>query len=307
MRHIQSVIILFFCTIHLHAWQGDIEKFTFYSDTVRLTAEPETSKAYISDTSSVVFNAYWRCSFRFDYTPSSSNYAKWYIMSDSENLSESLSGYFIRIGHTNKNIALCRQSGIDSEVLVQGEKNRINEPCTFTISVKRSEAGAWEVYSRMEAETDSILEGEIQENTFDHTTHCGFLFQYTSTRSRAFSLWGFSRHGLGFSYSNHPIGSVWLRSDLFVPDGGNGYELAYICYKLSEKATANVYIFSASGVLVSRLVNNTVLPPSGFITWDGKSDRNLIVPPGIYVILFEAFSDEKVVLRRKVPFVISVK
>lgn len=307
MRHIQALLLFVFTAPYLHAWHGDVEKFSFSSDTVRLTAPAEAAEAYISDTSSVAFNAFWRCTFRFDYAPSSSNFAKWYLISDSENLSDNLNGYYIRIGHTNKNIALCRQSGTDSQVVAQGEKNRISGPCIFTVSVLRSEAGVWQVYSQIESEPDSVLEAEIQENTFDHTTHCGFLFKYTSTRSRAFSLWGFSRSGLSFDYSTHPTGSVWLLSDIFTPDGGGENQLAYICYNLPESSTANVYIFNTNGVLVKRLANNVPLPPSGFITWDGRSERNLLMPPGIYVVMFEAFTSEKVILRRKVPFVLSVR
>lgn len=307
MRHIQAAILFIITAVHAHAWHGDVDKFTMVSDTISLDAPAETAEAYLSDTSSVVFNACWRCTFRFDYAPSSSNYAKWYLMSDSENLSGALNGYFIRIGHTNKNIALCRQNGVDSQVMAQGEKSRISEPCTFTISVLRSESGDWQVYSRIETEADSILELQIQENTFDHTSHSGFLFKYTTTRSHAFSLWGLSSSGMRFDYDDHPSGSVWLRSELFIPDGGADNQLAYICYNLSESATANVYIFSADGVLVKRLASGATLAQSGLLTWDGKSDRNLLMPPGIYAVFFEAFTSEKVILRRKVPFVISVK
>lgn len=307
MRHIQAVILFIFTTAHALAWHGDVEKFSIVSDTISLAAPAETAEAYISDTSSVVFNAYWRCTFRFDYAPSSSNYAKWYLMSDSENLSGELSGYFIRIGHTNKNIALCRQSGVDSQVMAQGDKNRISEPCTFTISVLRSESGDWQVYSRIEEEADSTLEINIQENTFDRTSYCGFLFKYTSTRSHAFSLWDFSSNGMRFDYDDHPSGSVWLRSELFTPDGGADNQLAYICYNLPESATVNVYIFSVDGVLVKRLAHNVTLPQSGLLTWDGKSDRNILMSPGIYAVFFEAYTSESVILRKKVPFVISVK
>lgn len=307
MRHIQALFLFILTAPYLYAWHGDVDKFSFSSDTIRLNSPAETAEAYIADTSSVVFNAYWRCTFRFDYAPSSSNYAKWYLMSDSENLTEKLNGYYIRIGHTNKNIALCRQSGSNSQVVAQGETNRINEPCTFTISALRSEAGVWQVYSQIEAEPDSTLEVEIQENTFDHATHCGFMFKYTSTRSHAFSAWGFSRTGVSFDYDAHPAGSVWLLSDIFTPDGSGENQLAYICYSLPESSTANVYIFNTNGVLVKRLANNAMLPPVGFITWDGKSERNLQMPPGIYVVLFEAFTSERVILRRKVPFVISLK
>lgn len=307
MKLTQIALALFLITSKLYAWHGDVEKFSFTSDTVRLAAPAETSEACISDTSSVVINAYWRCTFHFDYAPSSSNFCKWYILSDSEKLNDALNGYCIRIGHTNKNIALCRQNGSDTHIAAQGEKNRISEPCTFTISVLRSETGLWQVFSRIEAEADSTLELETIDNTFDHTSYSGFVFKYTSTRNKAFSLWGLYCGGLTFGYDEHAIGSVWLRSDTFTPDGGGENELAYICYTMEESATANIYIFSVNGVLVKRLTNNSLLSPSGFITWDGKSDRGLLMSPGIYVVLFEAFTDERVILRKKIPFVLSVR
>lgn len=306
MKQFRLLLLLLLTAGVAHAWDGDTDKFIINGEIIKLNAPAEAGDAFLSDTSSVVFDAYWSCTFLFDYLPSSSNYAKYYLMSDSPYLNESLNGYFIRIGHTNKNIALCRQRADEISVVAQGEKNTIEAGVPYTISAIRTEKGEWEIYSRIESEQDSVLQAVAEDVTFDYSTHCGVSFKYTSTRSRAFSFWDFKKRGMKIEFSTHDAGNVWLGSDIFTPDA-NTNQLAYIQYKMESAAVVNLYIYSTNGALVSRLVKNRVLPVQGVVTWDGVSDRGIKMPPGIYVILFEAFTDERVILRKKVPFTISVK
>lgn len=453
-----------------YAWTGDLSKFSVYGDTLQLNAPSETSDAYISDTSSVIYNAEWHCNFKFDFATSSSNYVKWYLVADSANLKGDLNGYFIRVGYTDKNIALCRQNGTTTTVLAQGGKLRILEDVPILIKVGRSESGAWNVYSKLEAEADTILECSAFDNTFERARYGGFSIKYTSTRSQGYKMWGLMRNGgtykelpkpkkgdivineilsypypdgydfvelynnsdstfnladltlgngktevplpsvkfystdykvltqdsaslselyscdydaivevkipslvkdsgsvvlkcgtvlidsvrynlktmhnpllsnvqgvsfervnpklnvwasaaenVGFAtpgYENSQYkpydpddeqsGSVWVEPETFTPNADGNNDLAMIYYKMDESAVVNVTIYTSEGVLVKRVCRNALLSPSGVVTWNGYSDRNLLMPFGIYVVVFEAFTNSKIILKKKVPFVLGV-
>lgn len=307
MKKLFFITFLVLGTTTVVAWNGDTDKFTFSADTINLSAPAESGEAVLYDTCSACYNAVWNATFLFDYTPSSSNFCKWFIMADSPSLGSELNGYYIRVGYSGKNISLCHQSGSKSETLSQGEEGRVVSGIPINITVSRSETGAWRVLSIAENEADSTLEAEAVDAAVQSNRYSGFWFKYSSTRSSAFHTCHYWHRGKRIDYSGHDAGSVWIEPLTFTPDGDSSGDLAYIYYKLNEHAVANIYIFNANGVLVRHLVNNTQLLEQGVVTWDGLSDRNLLMPSGIYVVLFESFTEEKVTLRKKLPFVLGVK
>ena len=212
------------------------------------------------------------------------------------------------VGDGVKEKWLIEECHIDAaDIGTVGDEGRITAGEPITIVAHRSETGAWRVLSITENEADSTLEAEAFDAAVQNNRYSGFHFKYTSTRSNAFHIWNYSHRGKKIDYSDHDSGSVWIEPLTFTPDGDSQNDLAYIFYKLNEPAVTNIYVFNANGVLVKHLVNNTQLLEQGVVTWDGLSDRKLLMPPGIYVILFESFTEDKVTLRKKIPFVLGVK
>lgn len=296
------------CFSHsLWAWNGDTDKFSFCADTIHLDAPSESSQACLFDTCSAFYNALWHATFKFDYAPSSSNYCKWYIVSDSADFCDNLSGYFIRVGYSGKNIALCQQNGLKSEVLAYGEENRVVAEEPISITVERSENGDWHVWSRMESENDSLLEIKYNSSALTVNRYSGFYFKYSTTRSRSFYVWGCFHSGKTFDFKNHDTQSVWAEPLTFTPDGDAVDDIVYICYCLGTQSVVNVNIYSVSGTLVKCVAKDELVEEKGFFTWDGRSERGLIMSPGIYVAVLESSVDERLVCKKKVPFVIGVK
>ncbi len=473
MKKFFYLLLLCFCVFrcqHSQAWIGDVSKFSVSGDTLQLNAPPETSDAYLSDTSSVIYNATWHSNFKFEFAASSSNYVKWYLVSDNPDLRGTLNGYFIRIGYTDKNIALCRQSGATTTVLAQGGKQRVTDGVSIYVGVNRSADGIWSVYSNIEGESDTILECSVTDKTFERAVYGGFYVKYTSTRSQGYKMWGLRHRGgcykeypkpkkgdivineilsypypdgydfvelynnsdstfnladltlgngktdvplpsvkfysgdykvftqdstsmselyrcdydaivevkipslvkdsgnvvikcgtvlidsvyynaktmhnpmlsnnqgvsfervnpmlnvwtsaaenVGFAtpgYENsqytpynpddNDSNSVWIEPKTFTPNSDGVNDLAMIYYKMDESAVANVAVYTSDGVLVKRLCRNALLSPSGVVTWNGYSDRNLLMPFGIYVVVFEAFTTSKITIKKKVPFVLGI-
>ena len=168
-------------------WTGDIEKFLVNSDLqLQLNAPRETGKAILATPSPLSKNTVWELWGKFGFNPTSSNYAKIYLTSNSEELDEKSGCMFVRIGHTNKNFCLMINDGNSEKILITGAKDRLNNSSpAFTIKVLLSKNGRVELYSKLDGETDFVLEGNAVAMNIN-SSYFGLLCQFTSTRNTAF-------------------------------------------------------------------------------------------------------------------------
>ncbi len=128
------------------AWTGDVNKFLVNGDgQLQLNAPSETGTAYLSTPSTAIKDAVWEFWVKLNFTPSTSNYARFYLLSDNADLTASLNGYFLRIGYgsgTNKELNLYRQNGSSSVRLTENPAFLGGlEPVDVKIKVTRSAAG----------------------------------------------------------------------------------------------------------------------------------------------------------------------
>jgi hypothetical protein len=100
---------------------------------------------------------------------------------------------------------------------------------------------------------------------------------------------------------------VWTDPEIFTPNNDGQEDFCFIHYNLNSNGyVANISILNAAGVKVCKLVSNNLLSTSGFVRWDGRTDRGNIATSGIYILYFETFNpntgDKKV---KKLPIAIS--
>jgi hypothetical protein len=168
-------------------WSGDLEKFTVNTDLqLQLNAPKETGKALLATSSTLSENVVWELWGKFGFNPSSSNYAKIYLISNSEVLDEKKGCLFVRIGHTNKNFCLILNDGNSEKILITGSKDRLNNSSSsFKIKVSSSKKGRIELYSKLDNEQNYTLEGDALTGNMG-SAYFGLLCQYTSTRNTLF-------------------------------------------------------------------------------------------------------------------------
>jgi flagellar hook assembly protein FlgD len=58
-------------------------------------------------------------------------------------------------------------------------------------------------------------------------------------------------------------------------------------FSAGKAATARVLVFDAEGRRVRTLVNGSVRVGNGAATWDGRGDRGMRVPAGVYMVVLE--------------------
>jgi hypothetical protein len=100
-------------------------------------------------------------------------------------------------------------------------------------------------------------------------------------------------------------GDLTVQPAVFSPDNDGQDDLAVIRYNFPEPGyIINVTIFDAEGRPVRYLERNTLLPASGYMTWDGLGESKRGLVTGIYIIFAEAFNAGGRVRHWKLPIVL---
>lgn len=168
-------------------WSGDAAKFNVSAGQLKLQAPAVAESAYLSTSSESINDAVWEFYLRMEFNPSSSNFAKIYLVSDNQNLSGPLNGYFVMAGNTADEISLYRQAGISQTKIIDGLDGRLNASIvSMKIKVTRSISGLWELFSDVGVTGTYLSEGLVADNTFDSSLFFGVHCTYTSTRSDKF-------------------------------------------------------------------------------------------------------------------------
>lgn len=107
---------------------------------------------------------------------------------------------------------------------------------------------------------------------------------------------GFGTPGLRnsqFFPTNQADGEVSTEPEIFSPFDADGYnDLLNIYYRFSNPGfVATIRIYDSNGRPVRTLASNELLATEGTYTWDGTTDKGEKARIGMYIILFEAFSD----------------
>ncbi len=169
------------------AWTGDNSKFIINTGKLKLQAQAASESAFLSVPSQAIHKSSWEFYLQMDFTPSSTNQVKIYLVADHSNLNGTLNGYFIKAGNTAREISLYRQSGTTETEIIDGLDDRINLPLVkIKIRVTRSESGLWQLFSDVGPSGTYSSEGTFTDNTFTNASYFGIQCIYTSTRSDKF-------------------------------------------------------------------------------------------------------------------------
>ena len=138
---------------------------------------------YLSTAQTLAVAVQWEFSVRFEFNTSSTNYCDIYLVaSDAELLSESNTGYFVRIGNTKDEISLYRRDGVGQTLLIDGEDRTLDKSNSkLKIKVSRDTQGKWMLWRSVDG-SGYLLEGSANDNRYTESAYFGILIrQSTST------------------------------------------------------------------------------------------------------------------------------
>ena len=188
------------------SWQGNDDHFIVDDGWLRLNAPATSGTSYLAVASNIVTDASWEFVFRMDFRPSSSNYAKVYLISDSETLNTPLNGYFLRMGYTDRDISLFRQNGNVTEKLITGQANTLDTASSHVrVLVTRDSEGFWTLKTDLTGGRNFIFEGEASDSQIGPSSFFGVVCTYTTTRNTGFHFSDFRVDGLPYKDTHPPV------------------------------------------------------------------------------------------------------
>lgn len=170
-------------------WLGDTSDFEIFSDSenqlLRLRAE-EAGTSSIITSSEAAFGT-WEFFIRQDFTPSNSNFAYIFLMSDRPDLNGNVNGYAIRTGESGspKRFRLFRFTDGNAQEILTGQTEIVESD--YRLKVERNMDGNWSLFvsdgfdSEPEPDSETVL-----DSTHNYSSNFGLRLTYTTTRTDRF-------------------------------------------------------------------------------------------------------------------------
>ena len=129
----------------------------------------------------------WNFWVKLAFSPSDNNQASIFLVSDSEDLSASCNGYFIKLGETGSEdaIELYRQYGNSTVLVARGINGLLKDAFSVRIKVTRDD-GHWEIWADSTGGKDFRLQAAGDEEYWQTYSWFGIQCKYTSSNATKF-------------------------------------------------------------------------------------------------------------------------
>lgn len=171
-------------------WSGDDSLFQV-NTSLQLQSKGTTTKDIsLSTPVSVAEDAEWSIWCRFAFNPSTSNYCRYYLLSDSANLKSKLNGYYIQFGGvtgSQDSITLYKQKGTIRTRIIGGRPATVVRSNNIVrVRVVRDKAGNWQLFSDTSGGRNYTLEGSGTDSEFANSSYMGVFAHFTSSNASGF-------------------------------------------------------------------------------------------------------------------------
>jgi len=170
-------------------WFGDTSDFEIFSESenqlLRLQAG-QAGSTVITTSSEAAFGT-WEFFIRQDFTPSNSNFAYVFLMSDRPDLDGNVNGYAIRTGEsgTPKRFRLFRFTDGNAQEILTG-RTEITET-DYRLRVERNMNGNWTLFVSEGFNSEPGPDSEtVLDSTHNYSSNFGLWLTYTTTRTDRF-------------------------------------------------------------------------------------------------------------------------
>ena len=182
-------------------WLGDIGVFEVDTNfTLHLNDSVANISSLVTQSQSII-NGEWVFSVRLDFAPSTNNYARVYLVSDEQDLTGPLNGYFVKIGGqsgTVDDISLYRQMATNHTEVIDGIDSLASNYPNISVKVTRDSIGNWELF--VDTNSGFFTQGIAFDNSITESDYFGVFCKYTITRSDKFWFDNFNVTGSAAIY-----------------------------------------------------------------------------------------------------------
>jgi len=167
------------------SWNGDHELFKINTSNQLQLDDSDENQSYLCTENSITQNVEWRFWVKLAFSPSSNNYARFYLVSNSHNLLEPLEGYYLQLGESGSDdaIELFRQDGVVTTSVCRGSNGVLSSSFEIRIKIIRNHDGTWMIYSDNSGGENFLLECSGVDDTYSLASHIGIQCKYTKSNS----------------------------------------------------------------------------------------------------------------------------
>ncbi|MFZ1826026.1 MAG: hypothetical protein WAU21_10510, partial [Chitinophagales bacterium] len=172
-------------------WDGNTDNFIINPEfNLQLNGDCASGGSnYLSAVFTSLDSVTWTFNVQCSFDPSSSNYAKVYLQSNSADLNGALNGYYVRIGGESGStdaVEIYKQEGTTSTLVLRGIDGNAAVSPHLGIKVIRTNSAEWNLYVDVSGGTDYVLEGTAIDDAINGGAFLGVVCNYTSTRCQSF-------------------------------------------------------------------------------------------------------------------------
>lgn len=175
-------------------WQGD-DSLWQVNTNFQLQSKGTVGTAkdiYLITQNAIQNETEWRFKIRFNFSPSTQNFCRYYLTSDQTNLKGNLNGYYVQFGGSTGNtdtISLYKQIGASRIRIIAGRPATAAKTNNIIdVKVNRDSIGNWFLYSDTLASNNYILEGNVFDTTFKTSLYTGIFARFTTGNIANFYL-----------------------------------------------------------------------------------------------------------------------
>ncbi|MEO7960742.1 MAG: lamin tail domain-containing protein [Ginsengibacter sp.] len=166
-------------------WSGDTNDFTVNaSHQLQSNSLVPSSNYYLSTPNTLAQAVEWNFFLRLDFNPSSANYVDVYLIASLEDLMASgNTGYFLRIGNTDDELALYRKDdGNSGAKIIDGTDGVLNQSSNLLkIRITRNVDNLWTLYRDVSGTGNSFVsEGSVTDATYTSSAYFGVLIKQST-------------------------------------------------------------------------------------------------------------------------------
>jgi gliding motility-associated-like protein len=169
-------------------WFGDTSKYKINKNYQLQLNDTTAGTAFLATTNAIDENCEWRFWVKQSFSPSGNNYGRIYLMSDNNELTGNIQGYFLQLGESGSNDApeLFKQNGETTVSVCRGTNGLISSSFALSFKITRDSLGKWNIFVDKENNGIYLLDASGVDNTYNSTKWFGFYCKYTSSNSTKF-------------------------------------------------------------------------------------------------------------------------
>lgn len=168
-------------------WFGDTSEFRVTNEVLFLDAPQISDTSLLVLFSNISAKAEWSIKIGLNFNPSSSNFARVYLISDNIDFRKNLNGYYLKIGGSNDDVSLYRQDQDNHVLIIEGRKGKLNlNQNEARIRISRDSNYLWRLEIDSTGAFDYLFEGMVIDSSHRISKSFGVFCKYTSTRSDKF-------------------------------------------------------------------------------------------------------------------------